>query len=666
MRTFRFLLLGLLLPLLTEAQSISKTRLRRADSFFGLHFDFHAGMNDTLIGKTLSEGMVDSLLTLVKPDFIQVDSKGHAGVTSYPTKVGYTPGHFEKNTLRLFRDVTARHGVALYVHHSGVWDNQAVAHHPNWARIQANGKRDSLKTSLWSGYADSLLIPQLKEISDYGVDGVWVDGDCWGVQPDYGAASVAEFRQASGLSVVPKQKTDPGFGLFIEQQRTAFKRYVAHYTNALHAYNPRFQVASNWAFSAFMPEPVSLPVDFISGDTDPLNGANRSAFHARCIAPQGKPWDLMSWSFGYNFSDQIATPKPAVQLCQEAAQVIALGGGFQAYWEQNRDASLTPWAFATMVDLARFCRARQPFCHKARSVPQVALLYSGVAHRANSTGVYQFDDKLLGNLLGTLNSLLYSQLSTDVVMEHHLHGQMSKYPLIVIPEWTTLADTFRAELIQYVKDGGNLLVMGYETVPLFANELGVSLVKKTQQAAYFGLANELTGISGSYQPFEPLPGTRTLGHLYSERDQRFPVGPLASVRQLGKGQIAGLYLNVGEAQFKRETHVGRHVIGALAHALFQPQVEVSGSSFVQVVLSQKDEKTMINLINMAGNHGNKVVFSTDEIPPIGPLTVTYRTNARPKTLTLQPENRRIPFSYKNNALSFTVPSVDIHAIVVVD
>ncbi|MFZ4477998.1 MAG: hypothetical protein ACOYPR_22575, partial [Saprospiraceae bacterium] len=43
-----------------------KAPLRRADSFFGLHFDFHASVNDSLVGKTLTEGMIDSLLTAVK------------------------------------------------------------------------------------------------------------------------------------------------------------------------------------------------------------------------------------------------------------------------------------------------------------------------------------------------------------------------------------------------------------------------------------------------------------------------------------------------------------------------------------------------------------------------------------------------------------------------
>ncbi|MFN4147858.1 MAG: hypothetical protein ACK4GN_18700, partial [Runella sp.] len=92
-----------------------KTPLRRADSFFGLHFDFHASLTDTLIGQTLTQGMIDSMLALVRPDYIQIDSKGHPGVSSYPTKVGHRPPKMLKDPLQLFRAATRRRGVALYV-----------------------------------------------------------------------------------------------------------------------------------------------------------------------------------------------------------------------------------------------------------------------------------------------------------------------------------------------------------------------------------------------------------------------------------------------------------------------------------------------------------------------------------------------------------------------
>lgn len=66
----------------------SGARLRRADSFFGLHYDFHAGEDCKEIGKSVTRGMIRELCRTVKPDYLQCDCKGHRGLSSYPTKVG--------------------------------------------------------------------------------------------------------------------------------------------------------------------------------------------------------------------------------------------------------------------------------------------------------------------------------------------------------------------------------------------------------------------------------------------------------------------------------------------------------------------------------------------------------------------------------------------------
>ena len=658
MKFLRFLFLCNL-PLFLFAQ----TPLRRSESFFGLHFDFHALMEDTLIGKTVTVAMIDSLLTKVKPDFIQVDCKGHDGVTSYPTKVGHRPKRFEKDILKLFREVTKRRGIALYLHYSGVWDNEAVKHHPQWARINAEGKRDDKKTSLWSAYSDSLLIPQLKEMSDYGVDGVWVDGDCWATEPDYCVAAIEEFRKSTGIQEIPKKKSDPHYDQWLEFHRMAFRRYVRKYTDALHQYNPRFQVASNWAFSAMMPEPVDINVDFLSGDTEPLNGANQSAFQARCLAPQGKPWDLMSWSFGYGWDDRVFSAKSATQLAQEAAHVISMGGGYQAYWTQNRDGSLKTYAYGTMADLAKFCRERQPFCQNTQPVPQVALLYSNTGYKSELTTVYNAGDRKNEPMIGILNALLYSQLPTEILQEHHLKGKTDAYPLIVIPEWEKINEDLRKELTQYVRKGGNLLIIGSEAVKIFENELGVTLNPTTQSIPFWGFDQLITGTKATFRSFVALPGTQTMGQWFSQEDKRFAEGPIASVATLGKGKIAGVYFNFGEQHFKRETYVGRDFIGILAKQLFQPQVQVTGSKQVNLALNQKNGNTFVNLINMAGNHANKSIHSSDEIPPLYDLRVSVKAAQRPRHIVLHPENKPLPFAYKNGEAVFIISKLAIHSIV---
>jgi hypothetical protein len=63
-------------------------RMKRADAFLGIHFDFHAGDDCDRVGARTTPEMVELVIDKVQPDCIQIDCKGHRGYSSYPTKVG--------------------------------------------------------------------------------------------------------------------------------------------------------------------------------------------------------------------------------------------------------------------------------------------------------------------------------------------------------------------------------------------------------------------------------------------------------------------------------------------------------------------------------------------------------------------------------------------------
>lgn len=92
--------------------------------------------------------MIDSLLFIVQPDFVQVDCKGHIGLLSYPTKVGNSVARFEKDIMKIWREVSAKHNIPLFAHYSGVWDSKAIELHPEWARINADSSIDESAVSL--------------------------------------------------------------------------------------------------------------------------------------------------------------------------------------------------------------------------------------------------------------------------------------------------------------------------------------------------------------------------------------------------------------------------------------------------------------------------------------------------------------------------------------
>lgn len=693
-------------------------RLTRAESFLGIHFDYHMNEKCTEIGKTVTPKMIERIIDAVRPDYIQCDCKGHRGLSSYPTRVGHPAPGFVRDQLRIWRRVTARRGVALYMHYSGVWDNEAVARHPAWARIDEKGKRDKQKASVFGPYVDELLIPQLKELADdYGVDGAWVDGECWATVHDYCAEAAAEFRRRTGLRRLPVKPEDPGYFEFSEVCREAFRVYLEHYVSALHRHElkhplpsepqppavipsgakrsrgtslalrpgeercrdklgmtsthegvPRFQIASNWAYSSFMPERVTVPVDFISGDYSMQNSVNAARLEGRCMTRQGKPWDLMAWSFAGKWGEGCKSTKSVPQLQREAAIVLALGGGFQAYFRQKADGSIHDWEMKLMAETAKFCRARQAICHRAEAVPQVALVNSTAAFYRKSPRLFAPWGGELTPLSGILRSLLESQYSVEILSEHHLTGRMGDWPLIVVPEWEFLEPRFRRELAAYAKAGGSLLLIGPKTAAMFQKELRVQFLGEAEtKPQWLEHGGWLCGMKTLSQRVKLGRGARAFGRLYADNEPTGLFEVAASIARLGKGKIAATYVNLGERYVNAATPTARKFLAALVRELFpKPIVEVAGSQYVDVQVNRIGGRLAVNLVNTAGPHADNAVYVHDEIPPLGPLTVTLRMGRRPKRVLLQPAGRRLRCDYARGEAKLSVPRLEIHDIVVVE
>ncbi len=638
-------------------------RLKRADSFLGVHYDFHAGPDCTEIGRNTTPAMVENIIRQIQPDYLQIDCKGHRGLSSYPTKVGNPAPGFVGDPLRVWRDATAKNGVALYMHYSGVWDSEAIIQHPAWGVINSDGKTNGNATSFNSPYVDELLIPQLRELAGvYGVDGAWLDGECWASAPDYGTAMVQAFQQATGAQEVPRKPGDPKWFEWLEFNREAFRKYLRHYIAEVKKTNPDFQLCSNWAFTDHMPEPVCAPLDFLSGDYSPQDSVNSARLSARFLARQGKPWDLMAWSFTTTPNKDGRNEKSAVQLQREAAVVLAMGGGFQAYFKQKRDGSVFDERVPVMAEVAKFCRARQSICHHAVQVPQIAVLFSTPAHYRMINGLFSRDPS---RFRGTLESLIESQHSVELLGEHHLDGRLKEYPLVIIPEWEYLDPAFQQELVSYVKGGGNLLLVGPKTAQMFQAELGVTLDGDAQQISrVLDHKGTFANTKGWVQSVTLAKKTQQFGVLRGSEDTNTPGQPAASIAKLGKGKIAAIWFSYSQGYLAGRPQPAREFLSALVQELFpKPMVQVTGGG-VDVIVNRINGKLAVNLINTSGPHETQPVI--DEISPTGPINMTIRGTGRPKSVVLQPAGTKLPFEYRQGEIQLTLPRVEIHDIVVVE
>ena len=488
----------------------------RKDAFFGLHFDLHPQATDTSLGADISEDNIRGLLERVQPDYVQYDCKGHAGWTGYPTAVGWASPGIVKDSLAVWRKATRDVGVGLFIHYSGVWDSKAVAEHPDWARVDANGKRDPNATSVFGPYVDELLIPQLNEVAQkYGLDGVWADGECWAAQLDWSPRALAAWTTETGYRDAPKDRTDPRWLDWKMFHRRAFERYLVHWIDAVHAANPALQLTSNWMYTTFAPKPVEARLDFLSGDYSPSLSVDRARVEARYLASTGMPWDLMAWGFDKG-QDLAWSIKPAEHLMQEASVVLMQGGGFQIYHTPTRSGYIVEPIIAQEEAVAAFCRARQAVSHKSKSEPQVALLLSSESFWDRSDAVFAPWGDVFQDLEGALHALLNLHYSVDILAEHQLQPRLDEYPLVVVPDSHRLTAEFRRALTEYVEQGGSLLLLGEKCARLFEPLLGVELEgAPARRTAELASAGGVTNADGVWQKIRPTTA-RAAGFIHPD------------------------------------------------------------------------------------------------------------------------------------------------------
>ena len=511
-------------------------RLSRKDCFFGLHFDLHPTAEDTELGRDVTESMVSHVLESCRPDFVQYDSKGHPGYLGFPSKTGASAPGIVQDSLALWRRVTAAHGVALYNHFSGVWDGFAVAKHPDWARIAEDGKRDPLETSLFGPYEQELMIPELVEAArKYDLDGSWVDGDCWAVKPDYCDASQRKFAALTGMVTLPRKPEDKGWNEFLEMQREAFRQYVAMYAEALHSARPGFQITSNWMYSTFAPERPVLPLDFLSGDIADKTAVRQARIQARYLSRCGKPWDLMSWGFESDKQFAHQSAKPAVQLEQEAAIVLAQGGAYQIYYVPTRAGWIDDRVTATATEVAGFCRRRQHWSHHSESLPEVGVFFSGRTLYRTANRPFGSWGEAEAPAVGAVDLLLSLGYSVDLIPDWQAAECAELYPLIVVPDWQDIGNEAVATLTRYVAKGGKLLLCGAENASLFSSALKLYFNGAAQQRTCF-VADE-TGfaqLTGNWIEIDAQQ-SETAAYAYRTSDTRKNMLPLAVRVRCGKG-----------------------------------------------------------------------------------------------------------------------------------
>lgn len=640
--------------------------------FFGLHYDLHAGAKDTELGRELTAEHLRERLLRVKPDWIQCDCKGHAGYTSWPTEVGSTSPGVVRDALRIHRDVTRELGIKLGMHYSGVWDSRAVELHPEWARVNADGQPDKNMTCRLSGYDTELMIPQMLELVEkYDVDGFWVDGENWASAPCWCDRCQAEFTSRTGLTAIPRSEADPHWASWLAFHRDLFVEHVTGYANAVHAAKPDCLICSNWMYTVRQPEAITAPLDYLSGDYDWIWGADRAAVEGRVLDGRELSWDLMAWGF-IKTGDMSGEPpwvlKPLEHLCQELAEVVALGGAVMIYNQPQRTGWLTGWHQDRFAAAAAFCRERQEACFQSVTVPQAAVLHLAEHYYSHNDPLYNYGSAVQP-LEGALHALLETHHSTDILLEHALPERLRLYPLVVIPEATRWSEALQAQLTAYAQAGGHLIASGDFLARDYPDLVGADPAGEPEAMAYLEADGEAVPVSGPWQPVAPRPGTEAVACRLSQQepDKDTTDQVIITRRYIGAGSVTAIHGPVFRNYFLGHYPLLRRVLAKLFAAPDIPwRVTVDAPPQIELILREKAGRLVTNLLNRGAGEmlmPRRVV--NEYLPPVRDVVVRVRCDAAPTAVTSIPADDGLEWTYADGLVTVRVPEVHIHSVILV-
>ncbi len=656
--------------------------------FFGIHYDLHANASDTELGRELTAEHLRERLLRVRPDWIQADCKGHPGYTSWPTAVGSTSPGVVNDALRIHRDVSRALGIKLGMHYSGVWDSRAIELHPDWARRDQAGQPDPNMTCRLSGYDAELMIPQMLEVVEkYDVDGFWVDGENWASKPCWCDRCRAEFTRRTGIEEIPQTAGDAHWDAWLAFHRDLFVEHVTRYADAIHARKPTCLVCSNWMYTVRQPDPIVAPVDYLSGDYDWAWGANRAAVEGRVLDGRGKSWDLMAWGFTKTGAMGTNPPwvmKTATHLCQELAEVIALGGAVMVYNTPQRTGWLTGWHQDLLAEVAEWCRARQEVCFGMRSASQAAILHLADHYYSCNQPLFNYGEAVQP-VEGALHALLETGRSTDILTEDAALSRLGHYALVVVPEQTRLSSAIIAALEAFAQAGGHVLMSGshlaHECPALVAaTPAGAPITGETTclpvplPHPLSSQEREATGVravpvSGPWQPVQPLAGTEILARRLAQQEPEKDATDQTIVtrRSVGRGSVTAIHGPIFRDYFLDHYPLLRRFIGGLIEGLdILWEVTVEAPPWLELIARRKDGKLVVNLINRGAGEAlspNRVIV--EELPPVTDVVLRIRRTHAPESVVVVPDNTTPWWACEGGTLTIKIPRVAIHSAVVV-
>ncbi len=640
--------------------------------------------NDEFLSKFSPEAYVANL----KKAHIQTPMlylQSHVGHCYFPTKVGHMHRALtgREGLMKRLVDLCHAEGMHVVGYYSLIYNTVEEDRHPEWRLVAGADRLSARQRGGRYGHCcpnnpeyRAFVLAQIREMAEYfTLDGMFYDMTFW---PNICCCDscMKRYKEETGRDSFPAVNwTDPDWLAFQALRVKWLGEFAKLVTDETKRLIPGCSVEHNYANAVASPsclcgssEIVNESCDFAGGDLygDLYNHSFTAKYYYNVTKNQ--PFEYMTCRCDRSLGAH-TNSKSEEALAVEVMLTTANHGASFIIDAIDPVGTLDSRVYDR---IGKVFERQMPYekYFSGDLIQDVGVYYSTLG-RFNSRG-QKFDNKTCS--VNLTRTLIEENVPVGVTSNAGT-GKLSSYRFVFAPQIAGISDENRADLVNYVKNGGLLYVSGAEDEKLLDELLGAKLVRYTEENAVY-LAPTAAGqpYFGEFNPDYPIPTDASLPVIevkdaetlavmklpYTKpTERRFasihsnPPGILTDLpgvitKKLGKGRVVWSAAPIENDP--RRSH--RKLIMALMNAYLDRNslsVLSDAPRQVELVSFRRPDDLLISAVDL---------LCTDELLPIRDFTVSMAVDRMPSRVIRlggrDTSDRDLAFRYENGRVRFDV------------
>ena len=647
--------------------------------FRQVHLDFHTSGLIPEIGEHFDKKQWQEALKAGHVDSITVFSKCHHGWAYHPSKANVMHPHLKFDLLGAQLEACREIGVNAPVYISAGHDEKVVLEHPEWVSIHPDSPNTNLFTRTGyhllcynTPYLD-VLAAQVEEVMEkYNPCGIFLDiSDVRMCVCGHCVKSMVE----KGLD--PENPADVlrhgemVYANYCRRMEQAVRKYsdtATIFHNAGHIAHGRRDMAG---YDTHL-ELESLPTGGWGYDHFPMSAAYVRTLNKDYLGMTGKFHTTWGEFGGFKHPNALIYETGLSLAC---GACISIGDQLHPGGEMNMST------YRLIGQAYEQVEKKEPFCVGAKNISDIAVLSCEAVLGSGRDG-FGTDSNVGANRI-----LLEGKHLFDFIDEE---TDFSGYKLLILPDQILLCDGLAARLNEYIARGGKVLLTGYSGLDMDkirfmldvgAEFAGMNEFRPDYMIPHFDVVNgetayvmytqgmKLKNVTGDvFASRQASYFNRTWQHYSSHQHTPSNVAAPLEAAAVVKGNVAYIGWNIFEDYAtKGELVVKELALKAIDLLLGDERtVKVTLPDRGVVTVTQQEERKIVHLLFAHTTVRGKGIEVIEDAVPLHHVQAAVKAEKAPERVYLAPQGTDIPFAYENDRVTFTVPEMSLHQMVVVE